>query len=175
MVRVWIWACFARRSVSCRGVRERAGHRGGPRSYEHKADVTERQYQGKGLPGECCGRSLLDSSRTAGACAAAFASAKQRRVSWRRWLDFLSVVEKRKRCLVAKSGWKICVQGCGRRVEVFLRVVDMCAAGVVCFEVSNQILQLTVFLLKKIVTFVANERKSKIRQSQASGGSHRGI
>ena len=43
---------------------------------------------------------------------------------------------------------------------VFLRVGDMDAAGVVCFEVSNQILQLTVFLLKKIVTFVANERKS---------------
>ena len=72
----------------------------------------------------------------------------------------MSVEEKRKRCLVAKSGWKTCVQGCGRRVVVFLRVGDMDAAGVVCFEVSNQILQLTVFLLKKIVTFVANERKS---------------
>ena len=35
-------------------------------------------------------------------------------------VGFLSVEEKRKRCLVAKSGWKRCFQGCGRRVVVFL-------------------------------------------------------
>lgn len=59
--------------------------------------------------------------------------------------------------LIAKSGWKICVECCGRRVVVFLRVVDMDAAGVVCLVGFNQILRLTVFFLKKIATFVAHE------------------
>lgn len=95
--------------------------------------------------------------RTAGACAAAFASAKQRKGFLEVVVGFLSVEEKRKRCLVAKSGWKTFVQGCGRRVVVFLGVGDMDAAGVVCLVVSNQILQLIVFLLKKIATFVAHE------------------